>query len=270
MGAGMSGIVFKKIHLTMIKGGNVYRTKRKAVLTGILFLVGCSIFPIGILYAVVGYYGFFSFMMLMTLLIFGTGFSIGLTHVEKVRRIRLLIIILLAIVLMYTILFRANELLGNGDVVLEEQELQTELVQYAPGYDQVFSDVFPVLSQCLSEEIPYTDCKARIQNILYAIDIPDRTDIYFITKCSTSDSVENICKIFRSGDYKITPVRIVGEKRVFQILQGKQRSVTNNFRMNEIYSTSRYLYDLPSEAEIIVPVTGKSRVIGAVVEVYGD
>ncbi len=275
-GAGVSGIVFKRIKFSVLRGGNVDRKNKKAKMIGLCFLIAFIAFPFLLFQLLIEIYGFFSFQVLISLLFTGTSFVMGVTHVVKLTRLFVLKTLVLGILAFFFLLYGLNYSLGNVDVINRNTELIEEKAKYSSQYTHIFTTTFPKIREC-TLRYDYKYCKNMLQNEINTLNIPKRYTYYFIQKCpSYSGSHARvqeesaICKLFKSGDFTRTVVSSPGEQRVYQILEGKQKYKPNNFRMNEIFTTSRYLFDLYSEAEIIVPVTADGEIIGAIVELYAD
>jgi hypothetical protein len=72
------------------------------------------------------------------------------------------------------------------------------------------------------------------------------------------------------GEWVEETVNTGGEKKVAQFLESPKSGYLRGIRIDATYSNMVYLRDFYSEAEIIVPVYEGTKVIGAVVKLYGD
>jgi hypothetical protein len=97
---------------------------------------------------------------------------------------------------------------------------------------------------------------------------------YFI-RLKDENTIE---KLFLSGKYTTAQSPQAKEKKVLALLKDKRGAICDEGwkidgnELEEGFSGSRmrYLYDMFSEAEILIPVRHDGRVIGAIVKAWGD
>lgn len=271
-GKGLSGLIRRDLHISALRGGNVDRRGKSAVILGGLFFIGFWLFALIAWDAFTSLFGFFNPFVYIAFACATVTFWLGrLPRQYPAHTIpRTIFYIFCGVFILFIMLYRINELTGGSDVWDREDFLKREAIEYQNNYSLLFSEVMPQFKRC--KEIGNTDtlsnlCGPSFAHRMADLALPERTNIYFIQLC---DGDRTICKLFKSGDFRITKIQTNREKRVRKLLEGMQTTVTDNFRINEQYTAVQYLFDLYSEAEIIVPVISQGKVIGAIVEVYGD
>lgn len=134
-------------------------------------------------------------------------------------------------------------------------------------YKQLFSETFDKARTCTIEKSE--GCKEEVQRDLMAI--LKRSDLntpeYYIRL--TPDG--RIQKLFMSSEVEETVPKTEGEYKVQAFLRGKTNNILwNTWRTNSDDSTTLFLEDLYSEAEVVIPFKVNNSIVGAIVYLYGD
>ena len=132
----------------------------------------------------------------------------------------------------------------------------------------VFGDFFDEAKSCDND----SGCQERLHDeLMVMLQGKEQLGYFPSTYFIRLDPGENIEKMFLSTEYNFTQPATRREKRVVRLLKNRNdRICTQGFKNDLPFSTMKYLYDLPSEAEIIIPVKDGDQVLGAIVKLWGD
>jgi hypothetical protein len=153
---------------------------------------------------------------------------------------------------------------------LENTFLMTSKVieQNETEVNEIFTSVFNKARECNGDVYCQEGISTEIHRLLANSkeEWPSYTATYFIRL----NNNKNIEKLFLHGEWVEETVSTGGEKKVAQFLESPKSGYLRGIRIDATYSNMVYLRDFYSEAEIIVPVYEGTKVIGAVVKLYGD
>lgn len=135
------------------------------------------------------------------------------------------------------------------------------------GYKELFTEVFDHALEC--PKIASSKCREEIQRQIMST--LQTTDLNFPEYFVRLTSEGTLQKLFLSGEVLEISANTQGEKRVVSLLLDKEHNLLwNGWRVSESESNIKFLNDLYSEAEVIIPVKVHGKIKGAIVYLYGD
>lgn len=132
---------------------------------------------------------------------------------------------------------------------------------------QIFGNIFDEAKTCTDEK-----CKSKVSDfIMHSLVGKEELTFFPSTYFIRVSNERKIEKLFLGGDYKEKSAETRKEYEVVRLLEGRRNKICDQgWKLDNVTSYMKYLYDFPSEAEIIIPVKENGRVIGAIVKTWGD
>lgn len=170
----------------------------------------------------------------------------------------------------------AVDLLSNKPAIRAYCQNTREFIDTNPeSLRLIFTSTFDRAKKCQGN----TYCEAQVSESIFSSlhgleGLEYKESTYFI-RLHDGDTIE---KLFLSGKYSNTRDSRAKESKVIALLKNTRGAIcddgwkidANEHEEGLSGSRMRYLYDMFSEAEVIMPVYDGTRVLGAVVKAWGD
>lgn len=191
--------------------------------------------------------------------------------------------LILFLILWLLIGFVYGNLLENGRQVYESRsnEVNKLISNHPDFFDATFNQIFESTLEC---DLTPSECKentrhtfANYLNSSNQLDLINQP-IYFIKLLPD----RKIAKLFFSGDLIIEAVNTRNERRVGDLLKGERSELYGPYFGSEVFKIGqkgerqfydpkpRYLKDLYSQMEVIVPYENDNQISGAIVYLHGQ
>jgi len=156
--------------------------------------------------------------------------------------------------------------------------------KYPSFFQETFQEIFPSVMLCSSAKQECTSNARRKFDLLSEQSLANTNQsmapwssipsnlkpMYFILLADG----DTIAKLFFSGDLLLERIDTTEERMVKEMLEGKRNSLYGPYLGEEIAIAEnlkpRYLKDLYSQAEVIVPYYQDKKVVGAIVYLHGQ
>ncbi|HLL61222.1 MAG TPA: hypothetical protein VK338_05875 [Candidatus Nitrosocosmicus sp.] len=156
--------------------------------------------------------------------------------------------------------------LGKSELHRRYKKTQLYIEKNHTSFADILTKTFDSASTCTLETYV---CQIQNKENIYKYiknteELDNFSSTYFI-RLSDDNMIE---KLFLSGEYKKEKVDTWNERKVARFLKSNKDQLMGIY-IDESYSNMRYLKDLYSEAEVIVPVKVNGKTVGAVVRLHG-
>lgn len=193
---------------------------------------------------------------------------------KSVNRTRIVLAVVSAVVIL--LLFFAVDSISNKPAIRAYcQNTQEFIDTNQASLSTLFTTVFDSAKECRGNTKCESEVSSSIFSSLYGLEgLGYKESTYFI-RLNDENTIE---KLFLSGKYTSVRNPQAKEKKVIALLKNERGAICDEGwkidgnELEEGFSGSRmrYLYDMFSEAEILIPVLHDDRVIGVVVKAWGD